>query len=50
MISCLLVALIHVRLDLLLYFMFISFIPSLSLNLGLCVLLLISCDFGWPEL
>jgi len=40
-------ALIHARLDLLSHFMLISLFASLGLIWGICVLLLISCDFGW---
>jgi len=47
--SCLLFALVHVGLDLLLYFMFISFFVSLGLIWGFCILLLIG-HFGWIRL
>jgi len=46
MISYLLVALIHVGLDLFLYFLFISFFVSLGVICGFCILLLISYNLG----
>jgi len=50
LISCLLVALIHIRLDFLLYFILISHVANLGFNLGFDDFLLISCKFTWLKL
>jgi len=47
MISCLLVVLIDVRLDLLVYLMLVSLFAGLGLNRDSCILLLLSYGFSW---